>query len=350
MTRVTFATYDDTPPLGGQGVVLEGMRAALQRRGVFVHCISGRGEHAIPYRRVTGRAPLDLSLHLNLHPSVLTRERPDVVHAFGGPGGVILLRRINAPLVYTAHHTYAQAHARSSPYRLPAPLEARSYRLAAMVLTVSPSTANAVRAMGIPPAKIEVMPPGIDIVDSNDTARDAKRVLFVGRLRADKGVLDALDVMCSLVREHDANGVIIGDGPLVDGVRRRIQTEPRITHHGAADRRTLADHYAHASVLLMPSRYEGLGLVALEAQAAGTPVVGYDVDGLRHAVVTGGVLVPYGDVQQLRAATAELLHDESKRTELGTAGREFVRAHHSWDSVAVRLEQIYDQLRSAGNP
>ena len=56
MTRVTFATYDDTPPLGGQGVMLQGMRAALEERGVDTATVSGRGEHAIRYPRVTGRA------------------------------------------------------------------------------------------------------------------------------------------------------------------------------------------------------------------------------------------------------------------------------------------------------
>ena len=54
MTRVTIASYDDDPPLGGQGVVVHGMRAALERRGVQVHTISGRGEHAIADRAPHG--------------------------------------------------------------------------------------------------------------------------------------------------------------------------------------------------------------------------------------------------------------------------------------------------------
>ena len=59
--RVTFASYDDDPPLGGQGVLLHGMRAALERRDIDVATVSGRGDHAIHYPRVTRRAPLDLS-------------------------------------------------------------------------------------------------------------------------------------------------------------------------------------------------------------------------------------------------------------------------------------------------
>src|SRR5437660_1079411 len=163
LMRVTFASYDDDPPLGGQGVLLHGMRAALERRGVDVATVSGRGDHAIHYPRVTRRAPLDLSLQLNRRPDLLTRNRPDVVHVYGGPGGVLLVRRLGVPLVYTAHHTYHQAHGRGDARRALAPLEARAYRRAAMVLPVSRSTADALHAMGVPSSHIEVMPPGIDV-------------------------------------------------------------------------------------------------------------------------------------------------------------------------------------------
>jgi glycosyltransferase involved in cell wall biosynthesis len=91
----------------------------------------------------------------------------------------------------------------------------------------------------------------------------------------------------------------------------------------------------------MPSRFEGLGMVALEAQSAGTPVVGYDVDGLRDAVRDGGVLVPSGDVAALRTAVADLLADPARRLEAGGQAREAMRAEQSWDAVAARLEQIY---------
>ncbi|MBV9100037.1 MAG: glycosyltransferase family 4 protein [Candidatus Dormibacteraeota bacterium] len=346
--RVTFASYDDSPPLGGQGVMLQGMRAALKRRGVLTHTVAGRGDHAVRYPTVLRRAPLDLSLYLNQHPSMLMRGSPDVVHAHGGPGGVLLLRRPRVPLVYTAHHTYAQAHPRGSAWRLPAPLEARSYRLATMVLPVSPSTAAAVRAMGIPSSRIEVVPPGVDVPEADDAAREAARVLFVGRLRRDKGVLDAIDVMRALVEERaDVRGVVIGDGALADEVRARVGREPRIEIRGAADASEVKREYARASLLLVPSRYEGLGLVALEGQAAGTPVVGYDVDGLRHAVVDGGVLVPAGDAEALRAAAVALLQDDARRRELGERGRAFVRERHSWDRTAERLEQIYAALAHA---
>jgi glycosyltransferase involved in cell wall biosynthesis len=343
MTRVTMVSYDDDPPLGGQGVVVHGMRAALERRGVPVHTISGRGENAIAVARRTGRAPLDLSLQLNRYPRIMLRAAPDVVHAHGGPGGVLIWKRIDVPIVYTAHHTYRQAHVRGSVKRLLAGVEARSYRQAALVLPVSRSTANSLLEMGIPASRIEVLPNGVDTVDVPGVEHEDGRVLFVGRVEREKGVLDALSMFRDLgATIPGMRGVVVGGGGLEAQVRRAVAAAGgRVEYLGSLDRTALHREYARAAVVVMPSRFEGLGMVALEAQSAGTPVVGYDVDGLRDAVGGGGVLVPAGDVPALRDAVAKLLGDPGRRSELGERGREAMRAEQSWDSVAARLAEIY---------
>jgi glycosyltransferase involved in cell wall biosynthesis len=349
MTRVTMVSYDDDPPLGGQGVVVHGMRAALQRRGVPVHTISGRGENAIAVARRTGRAPLDLSLQLNRYPRIMLRASPDVVHAHGGPGGVLIWKRIDVPIVYTAHHTYRQAHARGSVKRLLAGVEARSYRQAVMVLPVSRSTANSLLEMGIPASRIEVLPNGVDSIDVPGVEREDGRVLFVGRLEREKGVLGALSVFRELAATVPGmRGVVVGAGSLEAEVRRAVSaSNGRVEYLGSLDRAVLYREYARAAVVVMPSRFEGLGMVALEAQSAGTPVVGYDVDGLRDAVGGGGILVPAGDLPALRDAVAALLGDPGRRSELGDRGREAMRAEQSWDSVAARLEEIYSAAVAA---
>jgi glycosyltransferase involved in cell wall biosynthesis len=347
MTRVTIASYDDDPPLGGQGVVVHGMRAALERHGVRVHTISGRGEHAIAFARRTGRAPLDFSLQLNRYPQILLRAAPDVIHAQGGPGGVLLWKHLGAPLVYTAHHTYRQAHPRGSLKRLLDGVEARSYRGAAMVLPVSRSTANALLEMGIPASHIEVLSNGVDPVDLPGVEHEDGRVLFVSRMEREKGALDAVTVMQALTEaDTTVHGVLVGGGSLAADVRRAAQSSRgRIEYLGALDREALNREYARAAVVLMPSRFEGLGMVALEAQAAGTPVVGFDVDGLRDAVGVGGVLVPAGDMAAMREAVLRLLDDPGRRAEAGARGRETVLAEHSWDAVGRRLEEIYATVR-----
>jgi glycosyltransferase involved in cell wall biosynthesis len=346
MTRVTIASYDDDPPLGGQGVVVHGMRAALERRGVRVHTISGRGEHAIAFARRTGRAPLDFSLQLNRYPQILLRAAPDVIHAQGGPGGVLLWKHLGAPLVYTAHHTYRQAHRRGSVKRLLDGVEARSYRGAAMVLPVSRSTANALLEMGIPASRIEVLSNGVDAVDLPGVEHEDGRVLFVSRMEREKGALDAISVLEALTEaDPTVQGVMVGGGSLEPDVRRAAAASGgRIEYLGALDRGALNREYARAAIVVMPSRFEGLGMVALEAQAAGTPVVGFDVDGLRDAVGAGGVLAPAGDLVALQGAARDLMADPARRAELGARGREIVLAEHSWDAIGARLEEIYRSL------
>jgi len=342
MIRVTFVSYDDVPALGGQGRMLDELRRGLRARGHDVTTIAGRGENALRYPVRTGRAPLDFSLFLRRHPALLTRAAPDLVHIFGGPGGVLFDRPLPVPVVYHAHHTYRQAHGRRSLKRLMSPVEARVYRRAARVLAVSRSTALAVEAMRVPAHRIAVVPTGVEV--SNEAKREAepKRVLFVGRLEPEKGVLDAVSVMASLVRTRpDVEGRIVGSGRLEQVVRERARRTPRMALLGAVDQPALEEEYARAALLVMPSRYEGLGRTALEAQAAGTPVVGYDVTGLRDAVGEGGVLVPAGDVAALRVACVDLLDDPARRASLGARGREFVRRQYAPAAILDCLEHIY---------
>ena len=340
--RVTFVSYDDEPPLGGQGVVLRGMRRALQARGVDTETIAGRGEHAVEFPNVTGRAPLDFSLWVNRHPGVMARGHPDVVHVQGGPGGVLLLRRLPVPVVYTAHHTYRQAHVPSDPRRVLAPVEGAAYRRAQRVLAVSRSTADAVLAMRVPAGRVEVVPPGIDLPALDPGAREPGRMLFAGRLEREKGVLTAVELMRSVVGQRpEWSAAVVGGGRLERAVREAAEGCDRIAVLGRVDDATLARELARASVLLMPSRYEGLGLVALEAQARGTPVVGYDVTGVRDAVREGGLLVEEDDAEALRRACLRVLEDGTFAAELAARGREFVMREHSWDVVGTLLQQAY---------
>ena len=342
MTRITFVSYDDEPAIGGQGVELRGMRRALLDRGHAVATVAGRGDHAVPFRRVTGRAPLDLSLQLNRAPRPIRRTAPDVVHALGGPGGVLLVRGVGAPLVYTANHTYRTAHGRASLRRYLSAVEALAYRRAAMVLTISASTADAVRDLGVPARRVEVLAPGVDVPDAPHDQRAGPRLFFAGRWEEEKGVLTAVEVMREVTaRFPGASAAVAGAGSLERAVRARAAGADAVNVLGRLDEARLAREYDRASVVLVPSRYEGLGLVALEAQAHGAVVVGYDVPGLRDAVGDRGALVPLGDRAALVAAALDVLRDPARRDDLGARGREHVRAEHSWATVAGRLEEVY---------
>ena len=348
MTRVTFVSYDDEPPLGGQGVELRGMRAALTARGNTVTTLAGRGQHALEYRAITGRAPLDFSISLNLRPGVIRDSRADVVHALGGPGGVLLLRRVGAPLVYTANHTYRMAHARGSVRRALSPVEGLAYRAAAMVLAISPSTAVAVRGLGVPDNRIEVLAPGVTVPADPPQPRSGFRLLFAGRWEPEKGVLEAIAVMREVIaRRPGVTATVVGGGRLRDRVRAAAAGVTGLTVAGRVDDARLAREYAEASAVLLPSRYEGLGLVALEGQARGAVVVGYDVDGLRDATAERSLLVDPGDVDGMVRLCLHLNDEPARRDELGRVAHQWVRERHSWERIGARLEEVYEAVRTA---
>lgn len=348
--KTVLATYDDDPPEGGQGVHVRGLRAALLARGIDVRTVAGRGPNAIRYARIVHRAPLDFSLALSRNPSPLLRDNPDVIHAQGGPGGVLLLprRALPVPLVYTAHHTYIQAYpSRLAPRRALSAFERRAYLRAAAVLAVSPSTAAAVRSMGV--RHVEVIHPGIDtnhISALGDSLRDPRLLLFVGRLEAEKGPLDAVATMRAVAAQiPGVHGIVVGHGSLDAPVRgAAAYSDGAVEVRGSVNDDELRELYARAAVVLMPSRYEGLGMVALEAMAAGAVVVGYDVTGLRDAAGAHGLLVQHGDVAALAAANAALLVDPARRAEIGQTGRAHVVETYSWAKAVERIEQVYESV------
>lgn len=346
--HVQLVTWDDDPPVGGQGVYVRELRRALVTRGTEVSTCAGRGEFAMSYPRVTGRAHLDMSIALNRSLRPILESKADVLHVSGGPGGILLLRRTPHPTVYTAHHTHRQSPGAPRLRRLFQRLERRSYDLADVVAAVSPSTARAVVDMGVPSSKVTVIPPGIDVgpAAAGDTEREEARILFVGRLEPVKGPLDAVAAMDALTQKVEGcRGFVVGSGSLSTQVAHAAaSTSGRVTFLGAlADEEVLLE-YRRAQVVLVPSAFEGLGMVALEAMASGAAVVGYDVEGLHDTIGSCGRLVPHGDVRGLIDACLELLADPEGLGDLVQRAHETVSREHSWSRCAEQFDALYRRL------
>lgn len=207
------------------------------------------------------------------------------------------------------------------------------------------------------PERVEELPFGVDVdVFSAGPSRrerflipDGGRVvLFVGgldRAHAFKGI-EQLLTACSKLDES-THLMIVGDGDLKESYEtkaRDLGIANRVHFLGKIDQESLVDAYRSADVFAFPSTNsaEAFGLVALEAQACGLPVVASDLPGVRTVVKrdeTGRLVAP-GDVEQLTVALRDMLDDTAGRERMSQNARKHAE-QYSWDRHVERLREIY---------
>jgi len=170
-----------------------------------------------------------------------------------------------------------------------------------------------------------------------------RRVVFAGRLVRPKGI----DVLIEAAAEVDAEFVICGDGRREAKLRalaRRLGVERRVRFAGWMDAEQLAEEFANASLVVVPSLWpEPFGIVGIEALAAGRPAVGSATGGIVDWLKDGvcGTTVPPGDARALARALAELLDDPERQRAMGAAGRELVARRFSAESHVASVLQAY---------
>ena len=271
----------------------------------------------------------------------------DVVHVhdwMAAHAGRTLARVLGAPMVATIHATERGRHMGHLPPGVSGWIDAQERELVAAadaVAVCSQAMADHVtRWLHAPTAT--VIPNGVRMADwASDVDRVPGRVVFAGRLEHEKG----LHVAFEATRDLDVELVVAGQGTQLD--RYTAEAHDRVRFVGHLPRPALAALLASAEVVVVPSLYEPFGLAALEAMAAGTPVVASAVGGLREVVTdNAGVLVPADDPQTLAAALEKLLADPGQRAALGRAGR--ARAEElSWPTAAAAYLALYDHVRPA---
>jgi glycogen synthase len=343
-----------------QDVVTHRPPGAPRRQRVGADALVRRVGLPIPWARQLYFAPAAAA-------AARLATRADVVHAHAGedlavlPIALAAARRAAIPLVVTVHcslrHTFATAGARGELLRAAGGrIEASAVRSADMVIALTPGLAARIRDDGVAPERVRVIGSGVtagafagDLPDPFPAVR-RPRVVFVGRLVAQKGV-ETLVEAAALMRTPGVQVLVVGDGP------RRRALEAAIRRHGLADNvritgfrphREIPAILRHADVFCLPSRYEELGSVLLEAMQAGLPIVASDVGGIPDALGAAGRLVPPADAAALAAALDALLSDPSEATRLGRLAREHVRAW-DWDRLAPQVLDVY-RLALDGQP
>jgi glycosyltransferase involved in cell wall biosynthesis len=196
-------------------------------------------------------------------------------------------------------------------------------RGARVVVAASAYLAEEARALG--GREVAVTPPPVRVPEQVGEPSEPPHVLFAGRLSEEKGILEFLQATDGLPR------VIAGDGPL----RERVPEAA-----GFVPPAQLGRYFEAASVVCVPSRREGYGMVAREAMAHGRPVVASRVGGLAD-LAAGAVLVAPGDARTLRSELESLLRDRERRARLGHAGREHAERRLGAEPAAAALLDAY---------
>ena len=239
------------------------------------------------------------------------------------------------------------------------------------IIALTEGMAEEIAAVGFERDRIEIIPNGVDPVRFfvPDEARrrsvrrargvpeDARVVAFLGRLAPEKGVdvlLDAwpavaarisravLVVAGSMEPGHDGDGYPWGKAGPPIGLGGADATGSTVQWwRDPEDSREL---YHAADVVVLPSRTEAFGLVAVEAMACGVPVVASRVGGLPEVVGEAATLVPPGDSEALARGIVDILEDHPRRLDLAAAGRCRVLEHFSLDRVVARHRELYARI------
>jgi len=235
-----------------------------------------------------------------------------------------------------------------------------------LIASTADESAELVRTYGAVPERVFVVPPGVDLSVFQPVDRDEARrkigygpgrlLLFVGRLERLKGVEVAIRALALLRdRNHDDVRLLIlgedskdgdeGEKDRLKAVAADVGVRDRVDFLGSVAHHELPYFYSAADVCVMPSYSESFGLVGLEAQASGRPVVGSDVSGLRSVIrdQVSGYLIAGHDPAEYAERIGRLLEDPELAQQMGRRGR-LLAQRYSWTRTADRLRELFEDV------
>ena len=287
----------------------------------------------------------------------IVRElEPDLVHLHSSKAGLAgrLALRSRVPTIFTPHAWSFEA-VRGVTRSIARAWEAVAARWSDAIVCVSEAERD--RGASEFGAEWRVVSTGVDLAGLTEGSdddrraararlglRDAPLVVCVGRLCEQKGqdvLLRAWPAVANGV--SGAQLALVGDGP--DAEKLRALASPGVLFPGA--RNNVKDWLAAADVVAVPSRWEGMSLVVLEALASGRSIVMSDVDGARETVEGIGAVVPREDPNALAAALVERLVDPEKAAAEGRKGRARAEAFHDFTRAADGIASVYDDVLRA---
>lgn len=298
-----------------------------------------------------GRSPRRLTLGAIQLARAVRRFEPDVIHSHNvkatamAAAARLLAGRARTPLLAT-YHGVTPAEER---------MAARVLHVADEVVCVSVAAGERLAAAGFR-GHVAVIRNAVPIpgplpprrrlaLDLELGLRDACVVSTVGRLVSQKAHHRFVQAMALIADEYPSTRfLVVGEGPLRAETERRVRSlglDGRVVMTGArTDARELI---ARSAVIVFCSDWEGLSLTALEALAAGVPVVATDVSGMRELLAEGAGLIVAPDPAEIAAGVAALLGDPERRAAMGSMGAEIVGRRFSLDAMLRDYRRLYER-------
>jgi glycosyltransferase involved in cell wall biosynthesis len=320
--------------------------------GITVHRLKGKFQYGsalstVPYLTRLERAARD----------VIRDEKIEVVnaHAFRPCLPLFMASQRRAPCVATFHDVYSRGSVFGAEnwlriyglWGVPGwGLEQLILRLPYSRVTTVSMTVRDKLSRFYDSSKIDVVYCGVDLskFPNRRPEKVQGRILYLGRLIQYKNVWDlirAVDLVHS--QNEQAHLVIAGSGPLSSEIAGLSKRRSYISYLGRVDENEKVKLLSEAQVLALPSSDEGLGICLMEANAAFTPYVAYDIPAVREAtgITHGGLLAQHRNVADLASRIGYLLANPEKAYRYAEDARATLARDFSWTTVAERLEQSF---------
>ena len=311
--------------------------------------------------------------------AALIAEPYDVIHShywISGKVAMPVAQELKIPLVHTMHTMARVKNLNLAEGEVPEPMirvQGESQVVAAADALIANTDAEAASLVSLYeacPDNVFVVSPGVNLSmftagTGKNAARahlnldsDAHVVTFVGRIQPHKGPEVLIRAIAEMVTHSPAlrgklltlivGGASGANGAEVDRLRELVQwlgISDVVRFAPPVERTELPDYYRASDLVCVPSYSESFGLVALEAQACGTPVVASAVGGLRTAVADGisGVLVDGHDARAWSSVLARLLQEPQRRVLLSMGALEHA-SHFGWGATSRGTLDIYDRI------
>ncbi len=395
MPKFQLAVFNTQPPqlyFGGvERRILENAKRLEIDAEISVYCGTKAGFketsrvddfQVIPVRSTDKVFPLDnYTFNQSICKQVLTL-RADIFegHAVSGYGFPKALKKnnIKKPFIHTVHGVLADEYEKAKSSGVQSlrsrlangfmhylgGLERKMAQDATLVTTISRySKEKIIQHYHVDESRIRIVPNGVDtqrFKPPSDRSslralyglKEEPCILFVGSLVPRKGLSYLIDAAREITgHTPNVKFLVAGDGPLKKSLTKTVSEKglkENFEFIGRVNEENLAGLYGCVDVFVLPSIQEGQGIVLLEAQASGLPVVAFDVSGVKEAMVDKetGLLAMPGSSGDLAAALLKIIGDKELCNRMGSNGRRFVEENYTWDISAKKMLAVYHEALS----